>query len=201
MKRIEFKYAAMSVSVFLLVLVLGRPYCSFAQTASPTGQVQRTSTVAPRPGAWNYRSQSNIGEQQKPNSAGTFSTSIKDDGSAWTVTVAMTFPEGPVTDVRRLDKGTLVLRKESFKHFVHPDQRLKPVAINLDFTGNRVTGTSTNANGQTKPVAVDLSGPIFQPPILADTTISMVFIGCLPLANGYSTTVRDWDVILLKEKL
>jgi hypothetical protein len=29
----------------------------------------------------------------------------------------------------------------------------------------------------------------------------MVFIGCLPLVEGYSTTVRDWDVILLKEKL
>jgi len=201
MKRIELKCAAMSVSVFFLVLVLCRPYRSFAQTASPTAQAQRTSTVAPRPGAWNYRSQSNIGEQQKPNSAGTYSTLIKDDGSAWTVTVAMKYPEGPVTDVRTLDKDTLVLRKERFTHFVHPDQRWKPVAINLDFNGNKVTGTSTNANGQTKPVAVDLSGPVFQPPILADTTISMVFIGCLPLADGYSTTVRDWDVVLLKEKL
>jgi hypothetical protein len=218
MNRIEFKSAAMSVSVFFLMLVLYRQYRSFAQVASPTAPAQRTSTavadkgaasklgvpgpaVAPRPGTWNYRSESNIGEQQKPNSAGTSSTSIKDEGSAWTVTVAMKFPEGPVTDVRTLDKDTLVLRKESFKHFVHPDQRWKPVAISLDFSGNKVTGVSTNANGQDKPISVDLSRPVFQPPILADTTISMVFIGCLPLAEGYSTTVRDWDVILLKEKL
>jgi hypothetical protein len=64
------------------------------------------------------------------------------------------------------------------------------------FSGNKATGISTNANGQHKPIAVDLTGPIF-----ADATGSMVTIGCLPLADGYSTTVRDWDIERLKERL
>ena len=151
MRGIKFKYAvmAMSGSVFFLVLVLCQPYRSFAQTSSPVAQSQRTSsvvpnrdaasklgvpkpTVAPPPGTWNYRTQAGIGEQPKLNSAGTYSTSVKDDGGAWTVTVALKFP-GAVTDVWTLDKGTLILRKESFKHFVHPDQRWKAVAISLDF--------------------------------------------------------------------
>lgn len=213
MRGIKFKFAvvAMSGSVFFLVLVLYKPCRSFAQNASPAAQSQRTSSVvpnrdaasnlgvpkpavAPTPGTWNYRTQAGIGEQPKVNSAGTYSTTVKDDGGVWTVTVAMEFPEGPVTGVGTLDKGTLILRKASFNHFVHPDQRWKPVAIMLDFNGNKVTGTSTNANGQVKPIAIDLTGPVF-----AD--LSMVTIGCLPLAEGYSTTVRDWDIVRLKERL
>jgi hypothetical protein len=209
----NFPVVTISGSVFFLLLAQCQPYRSFAQTVSPAGQSQRTGTVAPgkdaasnlgvpkpavapRPGTWNYRTQAGIGEQPKLNSAGTYSTTVKDDGGAWTVTVAMEFPEGPVTGVRTLDKGTLILRKESFKHFVHPDQRWKPVAISLDFTGNKVSGISTNANGQDKAIAVDLTGPIF-----ADATGSMVTIGCLPLAGGYSTTVRDWDIERLKGRL
>ena len=215
MRRIESKFAvvAMSGSLFFLVLALCQPCRSFAQAVSPATQSQRTSTVAPnkdtasnlgvpkpavapRPGTWNYRTQAGIGEQPKVNSSGTYSTTVKDDGVAWTVTVAMEFPEGPVTGVRILDKGTLIMRKESFRHFVHPDQRWKPVTINLDFIGNKVTGISTNANGQDKAIALELTGPIF-----ADVTESMVAIGCLPLANGYSATVRDWDIQRLKERL
>ena len=200
-------------SLLFLLFALCQPCRSFAQPVSPATRSQRNSTVAPNkdaasnlgvpkpaiaptPGAWNYRTQANIGERSKLNSAGTYSTTIKDDGGAWTVTVAMKFPEGPVTGVSPLDKGTLLLLKTSFRHFVHPDQRWKVVAINLDFTGNKVTGTSTNANGQDKPIAIDLTGPIF-----ADATGSMVTIGCLPLAEGYSTTIRDWDIERLKERL
>ncbi len=215
MRGTEFNFpvVAMSGSIFFLLIVLCQPYRSFAQTVSPATQAQGTSTVAPnkdaasnvgvpkpalapRAGTWNYRTQAGIGEQPKLNSAATYSTTVKDDGGAWTVTVAMEFPEGPVTDTWRLDKGALILRKESFKHFVHPDQRWKPVAITLDFSGNKVTGISTNANGQGKAIAVDLTGPIF-----ADAVGSMVTIGCLPLAGGYSTTVRGWNVERLKERL
>ena len=148
MRGIESKYAvvALSGNFFFLVLVLCQPYRSFAQTASPAAQSQRTSTVvpnkdaasklgvpkptvAPTPGTWNYRTQFGIGEQPKLNSTGTYSTTFKDDGGVWTIATAMKFPEGPVTDVWILEKGTLFMRKESFTHFVHPDQRWKPVAI------------------------------------------------------------------------
>jgi hypothetical protein len=66
----------------------------------------------------------------------------------------------------------------------------------VDFTGNKVTGISTDANGQHKAIAADLTGPVF-----ADATGAMVSIGCLPLADGYATTVRDWDIERLKERL
>jgi hypothetical protein len=116
----------------------------------------------------------------------TYSITIKDDGGVWIVTTAMEFSEGTVTDVSTLEKGTMILRKESFEHFAHPGQPWKPVAIKLDFTGNRVTGAMKYVSGQDKPVAVDLGGPLFAGP---DVTI-----GSLPLADGYSTTFRYFDI-------
>ncbi len=167
-----------------------------AQNTDPNSVGVLKPVAAPHPGTWNYNTRAVTDRRKKLNSDGSYSTTVKDDGGVWTVTIAMQFPEGPVTDVWTLEKGTLVLRRESFKHFTLVDQKWKPVAIDLDFAGNKVTGTSRTANGQTTPVAVNLTGPIS-----ADATGSMVTIGCLPLVDGYSTTVRDWDIEHLKEKL
>jgi hypothetical protein len=194
-----------AASIFLtssvLVYILAMCYPVTAQTAVPTSHPTPNEVGVPNPavvpaiGTWKYKSAA-IDILQKPNAVGTYSVTTKDDGNAWTVTTAMQFPEGPVTDVLTVEKGTLILRKESFDHFVHPDQRWKVVAIRLDFRNNKAVGTSTNALGEVKQLSVDVGGPIF-----AGATIPMVSIGCLPLAVGYSTTVRDWDVEGLKDSL
>jgi hypothetical protein len=119
----------------------------------------------------------------------TYSITIKDDGDAWTVTTASEFPDGPVTDISTLEKGALILRRESFTHFLHANQPWKPIAVSIDFTGNKVTGTMKYVSGQEKPVAVNLAGPAF-----ADANSSDVKIGCLPLAEGYSTSFRYFDI-------
>src|SRR5205823_10709721 len=107
MKQIDFNFRVRRVcgSAFFLFLVL-QP--SFAQTVGVP-----KAAFAPKVGTWNYRSESNIGETQKMNSVASYSTTVKDADDAWTITVAMKFPEGPVAGVRTLDKGTLILRKES----------------------------------------------------------------------------------------
>jgi hypothetical protein len=143
------------------------------------------------PGTWKYKA---TAVQPDGTYVGTYAITIKDDGGAWTVTYFMEAPDGPVTDVWTLEKGALILRKESFKHFAKPG-RPGPFTINLDFTGNKVTGTS-NISGQEKPVAVDLGGPLF-----AGAAASALTIGCLPLADGYSTTLRNFDIQRQKEKL
>ena len=51
-------------------------------------------------------------------------------------------------------------------------------------------------NGQDKPIAVDLGGPLF-----ADAAGDDQVIACLPLAEGYSTTFRNFDVQTQKVKL
>jgi hypothetical protein len=70
-----------------------------------------------------------------------------------------------------------------------------PVAIDLDFAGNKAAG-KMSMNGQDRPIAVDLGGPLF-----ADAAGSDQVIACLPLAEGYSTTFRNFDVQTQKVKL
>jgi hypothetical protein len=71
-----------------------------------------------------------------------------------------------------------------------------PVAINVDFDHNKASGTMSMGGGQPKPVAADLGGPLF-----ADAAGSDEVIGCLPLAEGYTTTYRNFDLRTQKEKL
>jgi dipeptidyl aminopeptidase/acylaminoacyl peptidase len=115
------------------------------------------------------------------------STAIADDGGAWTVTDVIETPSGTVTEVSTLEKGTLISRKLNLKQ--------GPVSIDLSFSGDKAAGTM-NMNGQDKPVAVDLGGPLF-----ADGAGSKQALSCLPLAEGYSATYRNFDVLKQKVKL
>lgn len=143
-------------------------------------------------GTWRYKETENF---SRLNNHSTFSITIKDAGAFWTVITAWEFPEGPVTDVSTLEKGTLILRKESFKHFLHKDQPWKPVAIDLDYTASKVTGAMKYVSGPDKPFAVDLNGPVF-----AYAPGPELTIGCLPLAAGYSTVLRVFDIERLAVK-
>jgi hypothetical protein len=70
-----------------------------------------------------------------------------------------------------------------------------PVAIELEFKDDKAAG-SMKVQGKDKPIAVDLGGPLF-----ADAAGSGHSIACLPLAEGYSTTFRNFDVQTQKVKL
>jgi hypothetical protein len=54
--------------------------------------------------------------------------------------------------------------------------------------GTKLTGT-VNMGGPDKPVDEELSGPLF-----ADGASFADVVGCLPLAEGYSTTFRSPDL-------
>ena len=191
----------MNSSIIFLVLVMCQAYSLFAQTVGPKTGVQAQKTVpnsvgvpqsamTPTVGTWKYKGTTEApGDTRHGALLSTYSITIKDEGDVWTVTTAAEFPDGPVTDVSTLEKGTLSLRNKSFRHFLHPDQPWKPVAVSLDFTGNKATGTMKYVGRPDKPVAVDLSGPPF-----ADANSSDVKIGCLPLAQGYSTSFMYFDI-------
>ncbi len=115
------------------------------------------------------------------------STTIKEQGGAWTVTDTMQTPMGEATDTTVLEKGSLILRQRSVKQ--------GPAAVNLEFKDNKATG-SMNIGGQDRPVSLDLGGPLF-----ADAAGAPQAIACLPLAEGYSATYRNFDVQKQKVKL
>jgi dipeptidyl aminopeptidase/acylaminoacyl peptidase len=115
------------------------------------------------------------------------STAIQDGAGSWTATDQMDTPQGATTDTATIEKGSLLLLKRSV--------RQGPVTIDLDFAGNKAAG-KMSMNGQDKTIAVDLGGPLF-----ADAAGADQVIACLPLAEGYSTTFRNFDMQTQKMKL
>lgn len=145
---------------------------------------------APKPaidlkaGTYSYQVKIEMGGQQMNLKV---STVIHDGADSWTATDQMDTPQGTATDTATLEKGSLVLRKRSI--------RQGAVAIDLDFAGNKAAG-KMSMNGQDRPIAVDLGGPLF-----ADAAGADQVIACLPLVEGYGTTFRNFDVQTQKVKL
>ncbi len=115
------------------------------------------------------------------------STAIVDDGTSWMATDQMETPQGTATDTATIEKASLQLQKRSLKQ--------GPVAIDLDFAGNKAAG-KMSMNGQVRPIDVDLGGALF-----ADAAGGDQVIACLPLAEGYTTTFRNFDIQTQKVKL
>jgi dipeptidyl aminopeptidase/acylaminoacyl peptidase len=129
------------------------------------------------PAVHNYKASIALGAQSIPLAV---KTEIKEDGGSWLVTETADTPQGQIVDVSTVEKGTLVLKHRSIKQ--------GPLAVELDFKGNMVTGTMS-VNGQPKPVAVDAGGTIF-----ADGAGAFDVVARLPLAANYNTTFRNFDV-------
>jgi dienelactone hydrolase len=137
-----------------------------------------------QPGTYKYEAHIEMGAQKI---ALTISTTIAEEGGAWSATDVMDTPNGTVTETSTLEKGSLIARKLNLKQ--------GPVTVDLDFAGDKAVG-NMNMNGKDQPISVDLGGPLF-----ADAAASKQSISCLPLAEGYTTTYRNFDVQKQKVKL
>jgi dipeptidyl aminopeptidase/acylaminoacyl peptidase len=137
-----------------------------------------------QPGVYHYQVKIEVRGQQMNLK---LSTTIQDSGASWTVIDQMETPGGTATDTATIEKTTLILRKRNVTQ--------GPVVIDLDFSGDKAAG-KMSMNGQDRPVAVDLGGPLFADGPGADQAIAS-----LPLAVGYSTTFRNFDFQTQKIKL
>ena len=137
-----------------------------------------------KPASYNYQSKITMGGQEISAS---ISTTIQEGGGVWTATDTAQSPLGDGTDTAVLAKNTLTVEKR--------EVRRGPVSIHLDFAGNKAVG-SMSVNGQEHTVSVDLGGPLF-----ADAAGAPESIGCLPLAAGYSTIFRNFDLQKQRVKL
>jgi dipeptidyl aminopeptidase/acylaminoacyl peptidase len=137
-----------------------------------------------KPGTWKYKAKIAAGGQEIPLS---MVSTIKEEGGGWTAVNTLQGPMGEIQDSSLMEKGTLLVRKVDIKQ--------GPANISLAFTDSKATG-NINMGGQDSKVSVDLGGPLF-----ADFSGSMHAIACLPLAEGYAATFRNFDVRKQKEKL
>ncbi len=153
-------------------------------------KVDAGSVAAPKPamdlqpGTYNYQAKLAMGAQEMKMKV---TTSVQDGPGGWAATDQMDTPQGSIVDMTTIEKGTLLLLKRNIKQ--------GPVVIDLDFAGNKAAG-KMNMNGTEKPIAVDLGGPLF-----ADGAAALQVIACLPLAEGYTTSFRNFDAQTQKVKL
>ncbi len=138
-------------------------------------------TLPMQPGVWKYKAGIEMGPQKMALS---LTTTIREENGAWTVSDVVESPMGQMTDTATLEKGTLVVRKRSVKQ--------GPVSIDLAVDGGKASG-SMNMNGKETPISADLGGPLFA------ETGGPQSIALLPLADGYTTTFRNFD--LQKQKI
>lgn len=137
-----------------------------------------------QPGTYKYKASISMGGQQM---ALNFSTTIEKSAGGWTATDVMETPMGAAKDTATLDAATLILLKRNVQQ--------GPMTINVDFANNKATGTM-NMNGQDKPISADLTGPLF-----GEGAGEMQVIACLPLADGYTTSFRNFDLQKQKEEV
>ena len=87
---------------------------------------------------------------------------------------------GDVTDQTTLEKGSLVVKKRSITQ--------GPMAIDLSFDNNKATGTMARATSRRRsmPTSAACSSPT--------APARHEVIAALPLAEGYETTFRNFNL-------
>ncbi len=143
--------------------------------AEPSAEAKPTSDL--QPGLFNYKASIAFGPQTIPL---TVKTEIKADGANWMVTETADTPQGQIVDISTIEKGTLALK--------HRSSTQGPVVLEVDFKDGKATGTMT-INGQARPILVDVGGII-----LGDGAGAFDVMARLPLAAGYATSLRNFDV-------
>ena len=147
------------------------------KTIDPSAVSAPKPSVPLQTGSSSYNAALNAGAQSTKMEV---ARTIVEEGDTWVVTESATLPQGKVTDKTVLDKASLAVRSRAISQ--------GPVAIDLKFADGKATGTFS-MSGQEKPIAVDLGGELF-----ADGAGTSPSIAALPLAEGYSTTFRNFDV-------
>jgi hypothetical protein len=70
-----------------------------------------------------------------------------------------------------------------------------PIAINFDVLGTRASG-NLNMEGKNRPIDVEIGGPLF-----ADGPGAQYSVAALPLAEGYATSYRNFDIQTAKPRI
>ena len=137
-----------------------------------------------RPGTRNYKASIALGGQEIPMS---MKTDIKEENGAWTVNETAVLPQGEMVDISTIEKGSLLLKRRVIKQ--------GPATIEINVAPNKVSGATT-MNGQTTPIDTDPGGALF-----ADGAGAFDVIASLPLADGYSLSFRNFDVMKQKPQI
>lgn len=120
------------------------------------------------------------GQEMKMN----LTSTIKEENGAWLATDEMETPMGVVHDSGVIEKGTLISRSRKMEQ--------GPMKMEMKYTDTEAIG-GMSMNGTEKPIKGETGGPLF-----AQGPGGPQSVGCLPLADGYTTFFRNFDSQKLK---
>ena len=154
-------------------------------------KIDASAVGAPKPasdlvaGTWKYDAKISVQGQQI---AVKLSTSIQEKDGAWSIADTMETPMGAMTDNAMVQKNTFLLKQRSVKQ--------GPMAMEMTVTPDGKVDGKMSMNGQDRPLTGDAGGPLF-----ADGPGAYQQLARLPLADGYTSTYRNFDLQKQKPKL
>jgi len=131
-----------------------------------------------QPGVSTYKVTMAMGAQTRE---ATSTTEIKRGEHSWTVIDRIEMPQGAASDEAQLALESLELQRRSVVQ--------GPINIDFNVAAGKATG-EMKMNGQARPIAVDLGGPLF-----ADGPGAAHVVATLPLQAGYVTRVRTLNLL------
>ena len=158
------------------------------KTVEMPKRIDAASVGAPRPSAdlrpstSSYQGKIEVGGQTIPFTA---QTEIKEENGKWKASEIAKLPNGEVSDVSVIEKGSLVVTRRNVKQGT--------ITIDLAISENQASG-SVVVGEKSNALTIATGGPVF-----ADGAGASDVIASLPLAEGYSTTYRNLD--LQKQKV
>ena len=135
------------------------------------------------PGTTTYKASLAAGGQTIPMDV---THTVAEANGVWLVTETANMPMGSMSDSSTVSKGTLLLQRR----VIHQG----PASVEVQFADNKASGTMS-MNGQTRPISADLGGVLF-----GDGAGANDAIAALPLAEGYTTTYRNFDIMAQQVK-
>jgi len=160
------------------------------KTVEMPKKVEATSVTVPKSavplaaGTSSYKVKIEMGGQSMEMAT---TTEITADSDTWLITDTAKTPMGEAVDKTVIDRATLVLRKRTITQ--------GPVVIDLDVADDKATG-QMKMGEQARPISADLGGALF-----ADGAGAFQVLATLPLAEGYATSYRNFDVQTQKVKV
>ena len=135
------------------------------------------------PGTTTYKASLAAGGQTIPMDV---THTVAEANGVWLVTETASTPMGSMSDSSTVSKGTLLLQRR----VIHQG----PASVEVQFADNKASGTMS-MNGQTRPISADLGGVLF-----GDGAGANDAIAALPLAEGYTATYRNFDIMAQQVK-
>ncbi|MDH3245513.1 MAG: prolyl oligopeptidase family serine peptidase, partial [Saprospiraceae bacterium] len=135
------------------------------------------------PSSTSYKMTIKMGAQEIPMDV---ELKVEEVDGNWVISQSANTPMGAMKDVSTLKKGSLMPVSRAVEQ--------GPVKIDLQHSDAKITGT-VNMNGNDQPIEVDLEDPVF-----ADGAGLYETLARLPLAEGYRTVYRTFDVQSQKVK-